>query len=195
MFKYVIQLANTANSLPNLDFDNRYVGSANFQGIFGICMTHKSLLSTRAFRFVHLTYSKFVLQIFIVCKFDDKFRISEWICSYCIWIPIFKHYNCIVNAFARHSNSAPSVMIWGSLRSMYKNFDLMYKIFKPPHLSWTPAPHTPRHTVKFATPWVYMDYLTKQSMCIIFHSYYISSYACCIRALYKTQQEVQTLNW
>ena len=48
MFKYVIQLANTANSLPNLDFDNRYVGSANFQGIFGICMTHKSLLSIGA---------------------------------------------------------------------------------------------------------------------------------------------------
>ena len=48
MFKYVIQFANTANSFPNLDFDNRYVGTANFLGIFGICMTHKSLLSTRA---------------------------------------------------------------------------------------------------------------------------------------------------
>ena len=48
MFKYAIQFANTANSLPNLDFDNRYVGTANFQGIFGICMTDKSLLSTRA---------------------------------------------------------------------------------------------------------------------------------------------------
>ena len=46
MFKYAIQFANTANSLPNLDFDNRYVGTTNFQGIFGICMTHKSLLST-----------------------------------------------------------------------------------------------------------------------------------------------------
>ena len=46
MFKYVIQFANTANSLPNLDFDNRYVGTANFQAIFEICMTHKSLLST-----------------------------------------------------------------------------------------------------------------------------------------------------
>ena len=45
MFKYAIQFANTANSLPNLDF---YVGTANFQGIFGICMTHKSLLSTGA---------------------------------------------------------------------------------------------------------------------------------------------------
>jgi len=48
MFKYVIQFANTANSLPNLDFDNRYIGTTNFQGIFGICMRHKSLLSTRA---------------------------------------------------------------------------------------------------------------------------------------------------
>ena len=48
MFKYAIQFANTANSLPDLDFDNRYVGTANFQGIFGICMTDKSLLSTRA---------------------------------------------------------------------------------------------------------------------------------------------------
>src|ERR1700733_9562333 len=46
MFKYAIQFANTANSLPNLDFDNRYVGAANFQAIFEICMTHKSLLST-----------------------------------------------------------------------------------------------------------------------------------------------------
>ena len=48
MFKYAIQFANTANSLPNLDFDNRYVATTNFQGIFGICMTHKSLLSTKA---------------------------------------------------------------------------------------------------------------------------------------------------
>ena len=48
MFKYAIQFANTANSFPNLDFDNRYVGTTNFLGIFGICMTHKSLLSTRA---------------------------------------------------------------------------------------------------------------------------------------------------
>ena len=46
MFKYAIQFVNTANSLQNLDFDNRYVGTANFQGMFGICMTHKSLLST-----------------------------------------------------------------------------------------------------------------------------------------------------
>ena len=44
MFKYAIQFANTTNSFPNLDFDNRYVGTANFLGIFGICMTHKSLL-------------------------------------------------------------------------------------------------------------------------------------------------------
>ena len=57
MFKYAIQFANTANALPNLDFDNRYVGTANFQGIFGLCMTHKSLLSIRASDFVHLTYS------------------------------------------------------------------------------------------------------------------------------------------
>ena len=48
MFKYAIQFANTANSLPNLDFDNRSVATANFQGIFGIYMTHKSLLSAGA---------------------------------------------------------------------------------------------------------------------------------------------------
>ena len=48
MLKYANQFVNTANSLPNLDFDNRYVGTANFLGIFGICMTHKSLLSTGA---------------------------------------------------------------------------------------------------------------------------------------------------
>jgi hypothetical protein len=48
MFKYAIQFANTANSFPNLDFDNRYVSTANFLGIFGNCMTHKSLLSTGA---------------------------------------------------------------------------------------------------------------------------------------------------
>src|ERR1700691_5831917 len=35
-------------ALPNLDFDNRSVATANFQGIFGIYMTHKSLLSARA---------------------------------------------------------------------------------------------------------------------------------------------------
>ena len=46
MLKYANQFANTANSLPNLDFDNRHVGAANFQAIFEICMTHKSLLST-----------------------------------------------------------------------------------------------------------------------------------------------------
>ena len=73
MFKYAIQFANTANSLPNLDFDNRYVGTTNFQGIFGICMTHKSLLSTGALDLY--TYSKFVLQNFIVCKFNDKFSL------------------------------------------------------------------------------------------------------------------------
>jgi hypothetical protein len=43
MFKYANQFVNTANSLPNLDFDdNRHVGTTNFQGIFGIYMTHKS---------------------------------------------------------------------------------------------------------------------------------------------------------
>jgi hypothetical protein len=46
--KYAIRFANTANSLPNLDFDNRYVAAANLQGIFGICMRHKSLLSIGA---------------------------------------------------------------------------------------------------------------------------------------------------
>ena len=65
MFKYAIQFANTANSLPNLDFDNRYVGTANFQGIFGICMTDKSLLSTRASdlytRHILSLYFKFLL--------------------------------------------------------------------------------------------------------------------------------------
>jgi hypothetical protein len=110
MFKYAIQFANTANSLPNLDFDNRYVGTANFQGIFGICMTHISLLSTRASDLYTWHILSLYLQIFIVCKFDDKFRISYWICGYRIWIPIFEHYNCIANAFARHSNSAPSAV-------------------------------------------------------------------------------------
>jgi hypothetical protein len=56
----VIQYANTANPFPNLDLDNRYVGTTNFQGIFRIGMTHKSLLSTRA---SDLYTSKFVLQI------------------------------------------------------------------------------------------------------------------------------------
>jgi hypothetical protein len=35
-------------TLPNLDFDNRSVATTNFQGIFGIYMTHKSLLSAGA---------------------------------------------------------------------------------------------------------------------------------------------------
>ena len=109
MFKYAIQFANTANSLPNLEFDNWYVGTANFQGIFRICMTHKSLLSTRASD-LYTWHSKFVLQILIVYKFDDKFRISDWICGYCIWTPIFEHYNGIANAFARRSNLALSAV-------------------------------------------------------------------------------------
>jgi len=46
MFKYAIQFANAANLLPNSGFDNRYVGATNFQGIFGICTRHESLLST-----------------------------------------------------------------------------------------------------------------------------------------------------
>ena len=36
--------------------------------------------------------------------------ISNWIYGYCIWIPIFEHYNCIANSFARCSHSAASVM-------------------------------------------------------------------------------------
>ena len=49
------------NSLPNLDFDNGYVGTANFQGVFGgILIIHQR------FGFVHLTYSKFVLQFYCV---------------------------------------------------------------------------------------------------------------------------------
>ena len=61
------------------------------------------LIVHRSFRFVHLTYSKFVLQIFIVCRFDDKFRISDWICG-CIWIPIYiwtlqLHCECICEVF------------------------------------------------------------------------------------------------
>ena len=34
--------------IAKFGFDNRYVGTTNSQGIFGICITHKSLLSTRA---------------------------------------------------------------------------------------------------------------------------------------------------
>jgi len=72
---------------------------------------HQILIVHRSFGFIHLTYSKFVLQIFFVCKFDDKFRISEWICGYHIWIPIFQHYDCIANAFARRSNLALSAVL------------------------------------------------------------------------------------
>ena len=48
MLKYVIRFVNTANSLTNLDFDNKYIAAAKLQSIFGICMRHKFLLSTGA---------------------------------------------------------------------------------------------------------------------------------------------------
>ena len=63
-------------------------------------MTHKSLLSTRASDL----YTWHILSLYF------KFRISNWICGYHKWIPIFEHYNCIVNAFARCSNLAPSAV-------------------------------------------------------------------------------------
>ena len=109
MFKYAIQFANTANSLPNLDFDNRYVGTTNFQGIFGICMTHKSLLSTRALDLHtwHMLslYFKFLLCANLITNF--KFPIEFAAIAF-----IFEHYNCIANAFARCSNSVLSAMKW-----------------------------------------------------------------------------------
>ena len=37
MLKYVIQFVNTANSFPNLDFDNRYIG----QSAWDQYVTHK----------------------------------------------------------------------------------------------------------------------------------------------------------
>jgi hypothetical protein len=40
--------------------------------------------------------------------FDDTFKISEWIYSNCVSIPIYKH---IVNRFAQLANSLPSAVL------------------------------------------------------------------------------------
>ena len=111
MFKYAIQFANTANSLPNWDFDNRYVGTANFQGIFGICITDKSSLSTRASdlytRHILSLHFKFLLYANLMTSLE---LLIEFATITYLWIPIFEHYNCIANAFARCSNLVLSAM-------------------------------------------------------------------------------------
>ena len=50
------------------------------------------------------------LQICTPLSLSFKFRILNWICGYRIWIPVFEHYNCISNAFSRHSNSMLSAV-------------------------------------------------------------------------------------
>jgi hypothetical protein len=43
--------------------------------------------------------------------FDDTFKISEWICSNCVSIPIYKHYKYIVNRFVQLANSLLSAVL------------------------------------------------------------------------------------
>ena len=111
MFKYAIQFENMANSLPNLDFDNRYVGTANFQGIFGICMTHKSLLSTRASdlytRHILSLYFKILLCANLMTSLELPIEFVTITYEF-LYLNITNY--CIPNAFARCSNLVLSAM-------------------------------------------------------------------------------------
>jgi len=113
-------LVHTQQTAPNLKVTQLHSQCLNMQFNLWTLPIHcqiwnlhntQILIVHRSFGFVHLTYSKCVLQIFIVRKFDVKFRISDWICGYRIWIPIFEHYNCIANAFVRCPNLVLSAML------------------------------------------------------------------------------------
>ena len=104
--QYVNQFANTTNSLPNLDFDNR-----SLQILGHIWNLHDTQIFTVywCFRFVLPARSKFTLHVCMVYIFDNKFRISERICGNCISMPIFKHYKYItVFKFSAVCHVAPS---------------------------------------------------------------------------------------
>jgi hypothetical protein len=69
------------------------------------------------FRFVLVAYFKFALHVCMLYIFDDTFIISEWICSNCVSIPIYKHYKYIANRFAQLANLLPSA-VWSIYGSM-----------------------------------------------------------------------------